>query len=110
MLDQSSELEFNSMGYLVNFDAWSKDFATNLAKDNGLDLTDCHWLIINFLRDYYTEYGIPPEPRIIIKNLSKQINPEVPCTRKHLEGLFADGGCKLACKIAGLPNCHCSGV
>ena len=110
MLDQSSDLEFNSTGYLVNFDAWKKAFATNLAKENGVELTDCHWLIINYLRDYYTEYGIPPEPRIIIKNLSKQIDPEVPCTRKRLEGLFAKGGCKLACKIAGLPNCHCSGV
>lgn len=110
MLDQSTGLEFNSKGYLVNFDAWSKEFAVNMAKENGLDLTDCHWLIINFLREYYTEYGIPPEPRIIIKNLSHEISPTEPCTRKRLEGLFAGGGCKLACKIAGLPNCHCKGV
>ena len=58
MLDQSSSLEFNSKGYLVNFDAWSKDFAIQMAKEHGVELSDCHWLIINFLRDYYTEYGI----------------------------------------------------
>ena len=107
MLHQSTGLEFNSKGYLVNFDAWNKDFAITLAKENGVELTDCHWLIINYLRDYYTEYGIAPEPRIIIKNLSHQISPTEPCTRKRLEGLFAQGGCKLACKIAGLQNCHC---
>jgi tRNA 2-thiouridine synthesizing protein E len=110
MLHLGAGQEFNSTGYLVNFDAWDKDFAISLAQEHGLDLTDCHWLIINFLRDYYMEYGIAPEPRIIIKRLSNKITPDVPCTRRHLEGLFADGGCKLACKIAGLPNCHCSGV
>jgi len=110
MLNQSTGLEFNSKGYLIDFDAWSRDFAIKLAKDNDLDLTDCHWLIINFLRDYYSEYGIAPEPGEIIKKLSKQINPTAPCTRKHLESLFAQGGCELACKIAGLPNCHCRGV
>ena len=110
MLNQSTGLEFNSKGYLINFDAWNKDFATKLAKEHDLDLTDCHWLIINYLRDYFSEYGIAPEPRVIIKNLSNQINPTAPCTRKHLEGLFAQGGCELACKIAGLPTCHCMGV
>ena len=66
MLHHGTDLEFNSKGYLVNFDAWSRDFAITLAKENGIDLTDCHWLIINFLRGYYTEYGIAPEPRTII--------------------------------------------
>ncbi len=110
MLNQSTGLEFNSKGYLLDFTAWNKEFAIDLAKQHGVDLTDCHWLIIQYLRDYYTDYGIAPEPRIIVKILSKQINPDAPCTKKHLEGLFGPGGCKLACKIAGLPNCHCSGV
>jgi TusE/DsrC/DsvC family sulfur relay protein len=110
MLNQSTDLEFNSKGYLVNFDAWNRDLAIQLAKEHDIELTDCHWLIINFLRDYYMEYDIAPEPRIIIKSLGKQINPTEPCTKKQLEGLFAQGGCELACKIAGLPNCHCKGV
>ena len=96
MLNQSTGLEFNSKGYLLDFTAWNKEFAIDLAKQHGVDLTDCHWLIIQYLRDYYTDYGIAPEPRIIVKNLSKQINPDAPCTKKHLEGLFGPSGCKLA--------------
>jgi tRNA 2-thiouridine synthesizing protein E len=110
MLNQGTNLELNSKGYLIDFDAWNKDFAMTMAKDHDVDLTDCHWLIIDFLRDYFAEYNIPPEPGVIIKRLSSQINPTAPCTRKHLDGLFGQGGCELACKIAGLPNCHCRGV
>lgn len=110
MLNRNTNLEFNSKGYMVNFDAWSKGFAIEMAKEHGLVLKDCHWLVINFLRDYQSEYGIAPDHREVIKKLSKQINPTTPCTKKHLEGLFGEGGCKLACKIAGLPDCHCRGV
>ena len=110
MLNQSANLELNTKGYLVDFDAWNNDFAIEMAKEHGLVLEDCHWLVINFLRDYQLEYGIAPDHREIIKKLSKQNNPAAPCTRKHLEGLFGQGGCKLACKIAGLPDCHCRGV
>ena len=110
MLNQTSGLEFNSEGYMVNFDAWNMDIAMELAEENGLVLTECHWFIIDFLRDYQSEYGIAPDPRVIIKSLSKKINPTSPCTKQHLEGMFGQGGCKLACKIAGLPNGHCKGV
>ena len=32
MLNQDAGLEFNSKGYLIDFDAWNKDFAINMAK------------------------------------------------------------------------------
>ena len=37
MLNQNVSLEFNSKGYLVNFDAWNEDFAIEQAKEHGLD-------------------------------------------------------------------------
>lgn len=111
MLSPNDDLEFNSKGYLVNFDAWSRDFAISIAKEHNLELTECHWHIINFLRHYYTEFGIAPDPREIIKKLGKTLKSDnIPCSKKRLENLFSTGGCKLACKIAGLPDCHCRGV
>lgn len=109
MLNQNEGIELNSKGYLVNFDTWNKEFAIKVAKENDVELTECHWHIINFLREYYVEFGTAPHPRQIIKTLGPQIRPDTPCTRNHLEGLFARGGCKLACKIAGLPDSFCSG-
>jgi TusE/DsrC/DsvC family sulfur relay protein len=110
MLNQDINPEFNNKGYLADFSAWNKDLAIRLAEENGVELADCHWLVIEFLRNYYSEYELAPDPREIIKQLSKEINPTAPCTRKHLDGLFGKGGCKLACKIAGLPDCHCRGA
>ena len=110
MLTSIAGVEFNSKGYMVNFDAWNKEVASEIAKQHKLELTDCHWTVINFLRDYYREYGIAPEPREIVNRIGKAINPNMKCDRKHLESLFLDEGCKLACKIAGLPDCHCRGV
>ena len=110
MLNQNTNQALNSSGYLIDFDAWNKDFAVEMAEDHGLTLTECHWHVINFLREYQAEYGIAPDPREIIKKLSQKISPNVPCTKQHLEGLFGEGGCKLACKIAGLPNCHCRSI
>ena len=75
MLNQNIGLELNTKGYLVNFDAWNEDFAIKLAKENDLSLTGYHWLIINFLRDHHSEYGVAPDHREIIKKLGKQINP-----------------------------------
>ena len=107
---QKKSLELNSKGYLVDFDTWNTDFVIDLAKENNLELNDIHWVIIHLLREYYPEYGISPDPREIIKMLNKKLSPEVPYTKKHLKSLFSTGGCNLACKLAGLPGCHCRGL
>ena len=111
MLNKDARYEINSNGYLSDFNRWSKEFAVDLAADNGVELNECHWHVINYLRDYWAEFGIAPDPRVIINKLSTKINPQGPrCTKSHLEGMFGEGGCKLACKIAGLQNCHCKGA
>jgi tRNA 2-thiouridine synthesizing protein E len=103
------ELELNRKGHLARFDDWDRDIAQALAEEEGLALTDCHWSVINFLRDYYGTHEIPPSPRVVIKSIGSELSAHVPCTRKHLESLFPGGGCKQACRIAGLPDyyCHC---
>ena len=102
------DLELNRKGHLSHFDDWDRDIAEAMAAEEGLRLTDCHWSVINFLRDYYATHEIPPSPRVVIKSIGHEVSAHVPCTRKHLESLFPGGGCKQASRIAGLPDYYCN--
>lgn len=101
------ELLFNKHGFLANFDDWDNDLARALAENEGVQLTDCHWSVINFLRKYYAFHEIPPSPKVIIRTIGEEVSRHTPCTRKTLDALFPDGGCKQACRIAGLPTHYC---
>ena len=101
------KLELKRNGHLARFEDWDGEVAEALAREEGLTLTDCHWNILNFLRDYYTTHEIPPSPRVVIKTIGHIISANVPCTHKHLKSLFPQGGLKQACRIAGLPDSYC---
>jgi tRNA 2-thiouridine synthesizing protein E len=101
------ELEFNNKGHLVRFDDWRKEVAEALAAKEGLSLSECHWSVINYLREYYAEFETSPSPRLIIREIGEKLTMNAPCTRKTLDALFPNGGCKQACRIAGLPEYYC---
>ena len=101
------EPELNQKGHLARFDDWSRELAEALAEKEGLTLTDCHWSVIEYLRQFYTEYDTSPSPRLVIKDIGEKLTLNAPCTRKTLDSLFPDGGCRQACRIAGLPEYYC---
>lgn len=100
------QIQVNQDGYLINFEDWSEDVAMTMAEIDRLELTDCHWAAINFLRDYFNEYEVPPSPRVVIKQVGNKIDAWG-CTNKTLEQAFPQGGCKHACRLAGLPSYYC---
>lgn len=101
------ELEFKKNGHLARFDDWNRDIAKALAEQEGLSLSDCHWSVIDYLREYYAEFETSPSPRLVIRGIGDKLTLNAPCTRKTLESLFPGGGCKQACRIAGLPEYYC---
>ncbi len=101
------DLEFNGQGYLARFEDWDPSLAEALAEEEGLTLSECHWKVIEFLRDFYHTHELPPSPRVVIRSIGRELSEHVPCTRKHLDALFPDGGCKQACRVAGLPSYYC---
>ena len=44
--------ETDEEGYLVNLTEWNKDVADYIAKEEKVDMTDNHWEVVNFLREY----------------------------------------------------------
>ena len=59
-------------GYLANINDWTPEIAEELAKDEEVELTDRHWEIINFLREYYEEFQIAPAVRVLTKAVGKK--------------------------------------
>lgn len=100
---QGKQYEVDDDGYLQNLDDWSKELAEHIASLEGIQLTDAHWEVINFLRDYYQKYQIAPMIKILVKEIGKVMGPEKGNT-KYLYELFPAGPAKQACKIAGLPK------
>lgn len=107
LLIAGRDLAVDRKGFLASFDDWDPEVAEAMAAEQGLVLTKRHWVVIEFLRDYYQEFGHPPSPKNVIRAVGQEISPHVPCTRRTLEGLFPNGGCRQACHIAGLPDYFC---
>ena len=69
-------LETDEEGYLANLNDWEKDVATVMAKEDDIDLSEDHWEIINFLREYYEEYQIAPAVRVLTKAVGKKLGKD----------------------------------
>ena len=97
------QLEVDEEGYLSNLNEWEKDIAEVMAKEDNIELSDDHWEIINFLREYYEEYQIAPAVRVLTKAVGKKLGKDK-VNSKYLYELFPYGPGKQACKFAGLPK------
>ena len=96
-------LELDGNGFLANPDAWNLDVANYIAAVEGIDMTEHHWEVVNFLRDYYRQYQIAPTVKILVKEIAHKIGTEKVNT-KYLYKLYPCGPATQACKIAGLPK------
>ncbi len=96
-------VEADEEGYITDISGWSKELAVLIAADEKIEMSDDHWEIVNFLRDYYEEYQIAPAIRVLTKAAKKSMGPEKG-NSQYLYELFPYGPAKQACKIAGLPK------
>ncbi|MSO84764.1 MAG: TusE/DsrC/DsvC family sulfur relay protein [Rhodospirillales bacterium] len=96
-------IETDEEGYLMDLSLWTQDIAAAIAQAESVDMTDEHWQVVNFLRDYYNEYQIAPAIRVLTKAMKEKFGPEKG-SNKYLYDLFPYGPAKQACKIAGLPK------
>lgn len=85
--------QLDGEGYLVDPSQWTREAALALAKSAGLDLSDAHWKVIEFVRHDASLKGAAPN----IRRLSKVGGFPV----KELYRLFPGGPGNLAAKISG---------
>lgn len=95
---KGKRIEVNKEGFLVNPKMWDKEIAEILArKEEGIEaLTEDHWAVIQYIRDYYQEKKLAPMVRKMCQNTGFSL--------KYIFELFPSGPAKGACKVAGLPK------
>ncbi|MEE9302642.1 MAG: TusE/DsrC/DsvC family sulfur relay protein [Thiotrichaceae bacterium] len=98
-----TSVEVDEEGYLEDLSSWTEEIATAMALAEDVDLSDEHWDIIKFLREYYEEYQIAPAVRVLTKAVGKRLGKDKG-NSKYLYSLFPYGPGKQACKYAGLPK------
>lgn len=96
-------IETDAQGYLVNVEDWSESIAVELARQEGIELSEEHWEVVRFVREFYKEFNTSPAIRMLVKAMSQKYGEEKGNSR-YLYRLFNKGPAKQATKIAGLPK------
>jgi dissimilatory sulfite reductase related protein len=94
---EGKKYDVDEDGFLQEPDLWTEDVATDFAKSESIDaLTEGHWKVINYIRNYYLQFGIAPMVRKVCKETGYKLG--------EIYQLFPSGPAKGACKLAGLPK------
>ena len=89
-------VDLNDEGYLTDRSQWNREVAAELAKDEGIELTDEHWKVLEFIEADYAEKSAVPGMR--------RMNKIGGIPTKELYALFPDGPIKKAALISGYPK------
>ena len=90
-------------GFLLQRLSWNPEVAEAMALMDEVQLTDEHWEIIHYFREYYEDYNIPPPMRMVMRIFKKAFGEEN-ANSHYLHQLFPGGPTRTASKYGGLPK------
>ncbi|MGB5708946.1 MAG: TusE/DsrC/DsvC family sulfur relay protein [Arenicellales bacterium] len=96
------EIPRDTEGYLIVPDDWNKDIAIELAREEGITLSEAYWPLLHFMRTYYSEHAVAPDVRHVADFLMKEKGCGKKQAKTEIFNLFPYGYVKQACKIAGM--------
>ena len=88
-------VDVNEEGYFTNPSQWTKEIGAEIAKEEGIDLTDKHYAIIEWLRNKHNS-----GEALSIRSINHSGVIDV----KTFYQLFPGAPLKKATKIAGIPK------
>jgi len=88
-------------GYVLDPTQWDERLAVEFAGEEGIVLSDEHWAVIRYMREYYEIHQIVPDARHVIRYLAGHLGG-ASTGRNDLFRLFPYGYVKQACRIAGM--------
>jgi TusE/DsrC/DsvC family sulfur relay protein len=89
------KLDVNEEGYLKVASQWSPEWATEIAREANITLTDKHFEVLNWLRAKHAE-GVS----LTIRKVGNSGIVDI----KQFYQLFPGGPLKVSSKIAGIPK------
>lgn len=90
-----NSIRFNEEGYMLDLNEWNKEIAMEIAKEEGIEMTDKHWEVIYYLQSEFRN-NVP----LTIRKVGKSGVVDI----KELYALFPNGPLKISSKIAGIPK------
>lgn len=88
-------IQTDGEGYLTNLAEWNKEIATEIAKEEGIVLSDKHWEVLSYLQDQFKK-----DIALSIRSIGKSGVVDI----KQFYELFPKGPLKISSKIAGIPK------
>lgn len=88
-----TNVDVTEEGYLTDFSQWNQEIAKEIAKEEGIEMTDKHFEVIQFLREQYSKGAT-----LTIRMVGKSGITDV----KGLYELFPGGPLKKSSRIAGI--------
>jgi len=89
------EVNVTEEGYLEDMSQWNEDVAKDIANEIGIELTDKHFEVLNYLREKTEANEV-----LTIRKVGKSGIVDI----KGLYKLFPKGPLKFSSKIAGIPK------
>ncbi|MDX1489972.1 MAG: TusE/DsrC/DsvC family sulfur relay protein [Pseudohongiellaceae bacterium] len=103
VLNDKRSIPVDKDGYLRHLDDWSVEVAEQLAKAEGIELSQAHWEVLTALQEFYAAHGLSPAMRPLVKLVSQQLGADKGRSL-YLMKLFPGNPALIASKIAGLPR------
>ena len=88
-------VDVNEEGYFTNPAQWTREMAAEIAKEDGIQLTDKHFAVLEFLRERFSK-----GEALTIRSVGNSGLIDI----KGFYGLFPGAPMKKAAKIAGIPK------
>jgi TusE/DsrC/DsvC family sulfur relay protein len=82
-------------GYMTDFSQWNKEIGTEIAKNEGIEMTDRHWEVITWIQEQ-----VKKGAALSVRGVKKSGVVDI----KEFYQLFPNGPLKISTKIAGVPK------
>lgn len=89
------QIPVSEEGFLTDFNHWTPNVGAEIAIEEGIEMTDAHWNVVNYLQEQHKQ-DVP----LTVRRVGKSGVVDI----KGFYQLFPKGPLKAASKIAGIPK------